>query len=72
MEFDFGFEGWGLEIPEGRVNCWCFRGFDFLPWEMCFWRLFLPIVKVFGVRMVLRWELAQMMLYCRRVGWPEK
>lgn len=62
MEFDFGFEVWGLEIPEGRVNGWCFWDFDFFPWERCFWRLFLPILKVFGVRTVVRWGLAQRLL----------
>ena len=62
VELDFGFEGWGLEIPEGRVNGWCFWGFDILPWEGCFWRLFLPILKVFGVWTVVRWRLAQRVL----------
>jgi hypothetical protein len=43
-----GFED-GFETPEGRVNGWCFWGFDFLPWERCFCRLFLPILRVIGV-----------------------
>ena len=68
VEFDFGFEGWGLEIPEGRVNGWCFWGFNFLPWERCFWRLFLPILKVFGGWTVVRWGLAQRVLKMGSLG----
>jgi hypothetical protein len=39
-----------------------------LPWERCFWRLFLPILKVFGVWTVVRWGLAQRVLKMGSLG----
>jgi hypothetical protein len=52
----------GFETPEGRVNGVYFWGFDFFPWERCFWRLFLPILRAIGVEEGRMWGLAQRVL----------